>query len=198
MIYYYRSVGEKEFFIHLLISLFYTFIISTVIAVLLLLVGFGRFFENFVITQSIGFLACCCAVFSIHSFRPDKKATYALTLIPAILIGISAGTILGFKLAGLGISVFFQQSFFLRQFSLTLIFGVAISYFFFSKGMMASKEKLIQEERLKRLEMEKTAVEVNLRLLRAQIEPHFLFNTLSNILSLRIPTLARESPCLKT
>jgi sensor histidine kinase YesM len=41
-----------------------------------------------------------------------------------------------------------------------------------------------QQERIKRLSSEKQAIEVNLRLLQAQIEPHFLFNTLSNILSL--------------
>jgi LytS/YehU family sensor histidine kinase len=43
---------------------------------------------------------------------------------------------------------------------------------------------MVQEERIKRLTSEKEAIEANLRLLQAQIEPHFLFNTLSNILSL--------------
>ena len=76
MVYDYKSVGEKEFFIHLLLNFLYTFIICTVIAVLLLLVGFGKLFENFVITYSIGFLTCCCAAFSIHFFRPEKKATF--------------------------------------------------------------------------------------------------------------------------
>jgi sensor histidine kinase YesM len=42
----------------------------------------------------------------------------------------------------------------------------------------------IQQERIKRLSSEKEALEANLRLLQAQIEPHFLFNTLSNVLSL--------------
>jgi sensor histidine kinase YesM len=45
-------------------------------------------------------------------------------------------------------------------------------------------EEEIQQERIKRLSIEKEALETNLRLLQAQIEPHFLFNTLSNILSL--------------
>jgi sensor histidine kinase YesM len=43
---------------------------------------------------------------------------------------------------------------------------------------------VIQQERIKRLSSEKEALEANLRLLQAQIEPHFLFNTLSNVLSL--------------
>ena len=43
---------------------------------------------------------------------------------------------------------------------------------------------MIQQERIKRLSSEKEALEAKLRLLQAQIEPHFLFNTLSNVLSL--------------
>jgi LytS/YehU family sensor histidine kinase len=42
----------------------------------------------------------------------------------------------------------------------------------------------VEKERVNRLASEKQALEANLRLLQAQIEPHFLFNTLSNILSL--------------
>ena len=43
---------------------------------------------------------------------------------------------------------------------------------------------MIQEERINRLMVEKQVAEAELRLLQAQIEPHFLFNTLSNVLSL--------------
>jgi len=45
-------------------------------------------------------------------------------------------------------------------------------------------EAQIREERLKRVTTQKQAAETRLRLLQAQIEPHFLFNTLSNIVSL--------------
>jgi len=41
-----------------------------------------------------------------------------------------------------------------------------------------------REEHLKRITSEKEVAETKLRLLQAQIEPHFLFNTLSNVLSL--------------
>jgi LytS/YehU family sensor histidine kinase len=42
----------------------------------------------------------------------------------------------------------------------------------------------MREEALARASHERRLVEANLQLLQAQIEPHFLFNTLSNILSL--------------
>ena len=42
----------------------------------------------------------------------------------------------------------------------------------------------MQEERIKRLDSEKKALEARLKMLQAQIEPHFLFNTLSTVLAL--------------
>ena len=36
-------------------------------------------------------------------------------------------------------------------------------------------------------QIEKQALEANLRMLQAQIEPHFLFNTLANVVSLISP-----------
>jgi LytS/YehU family sensor histidine kinase len=67
---------------------------------------------------------------------------------------------------------------------LGLLFGSIISYFFVTRETISTTKALVQEERIKRLTSEKKAVEGNLKLLQAQIEPHFLFNTLSNILSL--------------
>ena len=67
---------------------------------------------------------------------------------------------------------------------MAIAFGSAVSYFFYAKSRLRASKEVIQQERIKRLSSEKEALEANLRLLQAQIEPHFLFNTLSNILSL--------------
>jgi len=73
---------------------------------------------------------------------------------------------------------------FIRTMILGVVFGSIITYFFISRERISSTEALVQQERIKRLVSEKNAAETNLRFLQAQIEPHFLFNTLSNILSL--------------
>lgn len=49
---------------------------------------------------------------------------------------------------------------------------------------MIESQARIQEETIKRLTSEKKAAEADLRRLQAQVEPHFLFNTLSNVLGL--------------
>ena len=67
---------------------------------------------------------------------------------------------------------------------LGLFFGTIISYFFISSHRLSHAKLTIQEERLKRMTMEKQATETQFKLLQSQIEPHFLFNTLSNIISL--------------
>ena len=181
---YFDPMSKKQFLVHLLRYLFYTSIFCSIIALLFRVVGNSDFLDSFVISQSIGLLVCCAVVFSLHTFKPDNKLKIVLVLLPAIFIGVSAGFILGFKLIGVDFSELFETSFILRYFIISTIFGIIISYFFFSKEIMESKEAAIQEERIKRLDMEKKAVETNLRLLQAQIEPHFLFNTLSNIVSL--------------
>jgi LytS/YehU family sensor histidine kinase len=45
----------------------------------------------------------------------------------------------------------------------------------------------MSDEKIRRLEAEKNAVVTEIKLLQSQMEPHFLFNTLSNILSLIDP-----------
>jgi LytS/YehU family sensor histidine kinase len=73
---------------------------------------------------------------------------------------------------------------FLKLIGLWLVLVVVIGYFFYSKKHLKISKEIIQQERINRLSIEKEALEANLKLLQAQIEPHFLFNTLSNVLSL--------------
>jgi sensor histidine kinase YesM len=72
----------------------------------------------------------------------------------------------------------------LQAIALCASFSAVIGYFFYSRAQLRVNRELIQQERITRLSSEKGALEANLRLLQAQIEPHFLFNTLSNVLSL--------------
>jgi sensor histidine kinase YesM len=65
-----------------------------------------------------------------------------------------------------------------------LFFGAAVSYYFQSSQRITASEARLREELLERALSEQRLAEANLKLLQAQIEPHFLFNTLSNVIHL--------------
>ena len=107
-----------------------------------------------------------------------------------VIIGIASGTLLGLQIGPFVLLRFFsivlwqQEKGLLQTIILVITFGSVASYFFYSKARLRVSQEDIQQERIKRLSSEKQALEANLRLLQAQIEPHFFFNTLSNVLSL--------------
>ena len=72
----------------------------------------------------------------------------------------------------------------LKNMTLSFVIGGTTTYFFYSRAKLRTIRETAEEERINRLSSEKEALEAKLRLLQAQIEPHFLFNTLSNVLSL--------------
>ena len=65
-----------------------------------------------------------------------------------------------------------------------LVFGAIISNYFHSREELAAQAARLREEELARATNEQKLVEANLKMLQAQMEPHVLFNTLSNILGL--------------
>ncbi len=65
--------------------------------------------------------------------------------------------------------------------ALGLLFGTVIGYYFISSYRISQAKLALREQDNRQLSAEKQIAETRLRLLQAQIEPHFLFNTLSNI-----------------
>jgi sensor histidine kinase YesM len=166
-------------------SLFYTLIFDTIIALFLTAMDFGDgFWINFIMSQSIG-LSCCTAILaSLYFFPSDKPILQAVRVAVALLIGSLCGSFLGTILSGLGPAIIFGKHGLFQLLILGVMFGTIITYFFSSRAQIAESKTLIQEEKIKRLTSEKQAAEANLKMLQAQIEPHFLFNTLSNVLNL--------------
>lgn len=59
--------------------------------------------------------------------------------------------------------------------------GLAIVWFFWTRGRLMLLEAQAQEEKARVAAIEKQAIQAQLQLLQAQIEPHMLFNTLANL-----------------
>ena len=66
----------------------------------------------------------------------------------------------------------------------SLVVAAVVCAFFIAKGSAEGARTELREEILRREQSERQIAESELKLLQAQIEPHFLFNTLGNILSL--------------
>jgi len=163
----------------------YTFIFDTGIALFLTALKFGGgFLINFIISQCIGLSICTCMMI-VHPFFEDAGPALRTVLVAAaLLIGSICGSFLGSFLSGLGPATLFEEHSLWQLLLLGLIFGSIITYFFSSREQIAESQARIQEEKIKRLTSEKKAAEADFKRLQAQIEPHFLFNTLSNVLGL--------------
>jgi sensor histidine kinase YesM len=167
--------------------LFLTVMSCTLIALFLTSVKFGgtTFLSNFIVTQCLGIAIFLCVFIVRHILKPANPIVHFIAIVIAITIGSIGGSVLGFVVIGEKPSRFVSEyAYFIHIVLFGILFGSIITYYFFSRERIHSAEALMQEEKIKRLTTEKKAVETNLRLLQAQIEPHFLFNTLSNILSL--------------
>ncbi len=143
------------------------------------------------------YIACLCGGIMMVSvgfllewwIKPEPDNTLKFLMITV------AASIGGGLVAGLYITYFILSSFFViplwfpdLDYIDNIVFGLMIiiisSFVFYFSVRFKYTKKAIEKERVNRLASDKQALEANLRLLQAQIEPHFLFNTLSNILSL--------------
>jgi len=77
---------------------------------------------------------------------------------------------------------------------MSAIISTIMAAIFFSRAKQANAAADLERERLRAERVEREATLANLRALQAQIEPHFLFNTLANVTSLidREPATAKR------
>ncbi len=176
-----------------LVDLLYTIVIGIFIAVFLTLTGIftttvnlKTFVIMLVISQCYGISTCLIIMFSLRAFKPRKGVSAVFIILIGMVCGILIGHLMAASILQQVLPTFMWgwKKTFLKNIGLWLVLVAAIGYFFYSKKHLQISKEIIQQERINRLSSEKQALEANLRLLQAQIEPHFLFNTLSNVLSL--------------
>ena len=176
-------VDRRRFFKSFLI----TALFNTIIALFLTHLEYGAGFAiNFIFSQSIG-LSICTSILTGHFFlkNPTPLQHFIMILI-TLTLGAVLGSFLGAFILGMSLAGVFQGKpvSLLQLLGIGILFGSVITYFFFSQERIAQAKAEMQEERIKRLDSEKSALEAHLKMLQAQIEPHFLFNSLSTVLTL--------------
>jgi len=163
----------------------YTVGFDALIAIFLTGIKFGGgFLVNFIISQCIGLSICTCVLIVYRFFEYAGPVIKAILVAAGLIIGSLGGSYLGSIVSGLSPDILSEEHGLIQLLFLGVMFGSIITYFFSSREQIAESQAQIQEEKIKRLTSEKKAAEANLKLLQAQVEPHFLFNTLSNVLSL--------------
>lgn len=154
-------------------------LINTLIAAFLTAIGVGGDFAvNLVFSYCIGFAIFIPCMAAIRLARGRAALIGGVAL--AIVLGSAVGVALGLTLTGRGIEQWSSQHA-LQALLIGLMFGVGISYLFYARERMGKLEGELKARELRQALAEKARSDAQLRMLQAQIEPHFLFNTLANL-----------------
>ena len=76
---------------------------------------------------------------------------------------------------------------YVATFALAFVISLLLGFAWRSRMNAYMRNAMIAKEQARLQEVEKQAIQANLRALQAQIEPHFLFNTLANVVGLIHP-----------
>ena len=164
--------------------------VNALIAAFLTAIGVGRTLgENFVVSQCIGLCIYAGALMAARWAATPRRLFLGMAL--AVPAGVAAGVGLSILLLGARDGIIRVPDMAWQSLLIGLMFGTAISALFYLRGRMSQLEGELKERQLQQALAEKERVDAQLRMLQAQIEPHFLFNTLANL-----SALIRNDPAL--
>ena len=143
-------------------------------------------FESWVFSNCIGF--SCYALIRIiqHLFWRTRKPQPVVFFLACLLItplGFAAGATLAAAIFSYPLlSVFSMQwTYFSSFIGLTMVISLISVWSFWNKAKMAELAAQAEAEKAKSAAIERQALQAQLQMLQAQIEPHMLFNTLANL-----------------
>jgi signal transduction histidine kinase len=176
--------------------------LNTVIALVLTGMAGGRYFlGNLIYSQCIG--ACIWSTIDLLGWWlvPDQATQWRrmIFIVPlGVSLGVLAGTELGDALLDLsGVSAWPSHSGRLSgTIGFSLLIGVAISYYFMSREQLTHAREQLATADAQAQAAQRQAAEAQLKLLETQLEPHMLFNTLSNLRILIASDTARAQQML--
>ncbi len=159
--------------------------INTLIAITLTLISEHSFWINLIYSQSIG-LSIATAISLLLFLRRSEQMPSIPWLAMAIVAGVFIGTTFATLVSGnyRTIDEDGGQWLIISSFIYSIIIGCIVSYYFYLVARQREISNQLTVEKLKQAEYERALTEGNLKILQAQIEPHFLFNTLSNVIGM--------------
>jgi len=154
-------------------------LVNALIAGFLGAIGVGSSYaENFLISQCIGLsIYAGCAAALRWASTPQRRLAGVIAAVP---LGAGAGVAVSTAILGRAGSAW-ASAMAWQSLLIGLLFGTAISALFYLRGRMSQLESELKERQLREAQAEQERIGAQLRMLQAQIEPHFLFNTLANL-----------------
>lgn len=161
------------------------FFANTLIALFIVGVQPGASFKvSLIISQCIGISIATCVIAAVNFLKTSNLYLQIIVVTVAMAVGAMVGLFAGqsavalIAQGGMPMPLPEQQpKSYTSGLLYAVLFGSIVSYVFLSL-------QKISDERIKRLEIQKNAVVTEIKLLQSQMEPHFLFNTLSNVIGL--------------
>lgn len=168
------------------------FVYANALATVSYYFGFNKYFglenslsDSIIFCNSISMPAFACIYFSTNTFKSVTRLVQVLLIISSLVCGAILGGAIVSVVKGKGLALLFgKHGFVIPALVSNFTFGGVFIAFFVSRARIAEAKRIVLEERMKVLDLKCLTIESELKLLQAQIEPHFLFNTLSNIMSL--------------
>ena len=183
-----RKIANRSIAINIVKTLLFTTAITLIIFYLVLKKSDpGDLLSVFVITFITGLCSYTFAKIAVNFIRKQPTTFNYILHISLLLTGCLSGSILSYLFHCIiedENTDHVQQTLFLYTFVFGAIFYGGLLYYFNSRKKLEDLEGRINQEKIKRLTLEKETALTTLKILQAQIEPHFLFNTLSNVVSL--------------
>jgi sensor histidine kinase YesM len=152
--------------------------INTGIAGILWIEDTRPFWHPLVSAQCFGFAIAYC----VNAASPWEKSWPVARLIAAVAIGTLIGMLLVILVKGYTLDYIVEKH---GTFGLTIatgfVNGLFVGLFFLIKFREARAATALHKAEAERHLLSKQAAESELKLMQAQIEPHFLFNTLASV-----------------
>ncbi|MEO8344074.1 MAG: histidine kinase [Betaproteobacteria bacterium] len=159
--------------------------INTGVAALLKIDDIRPFWHPFISAQVFGL----SIAYTVNALAPWGKPNPLRRLIAAVTLGTLMGTLLIIVIKGYAIgeapyrfnNVAQNTAWFAWTMLGAFMLGLFASLFFLLKFREAHAVAKLHQAEAERHLMSKHAVEAELKLMQAQVEPHFLFNTLASV-----------------
>jgi len=144
------------------------------------------FLAVWVVSQCIGLSCALLAKFAHHLVAQRRADLLFPIAFLAALCGVPLGAWVAFQLGfpAQGNAVDVALGSIWRYILLSSLVSFAFHAYYSNRARLQKLEEVRREAEMRELAVQKAALHARLRALQAQIEPHFLFNTLANLHSL--------------